>query len=279
MARYHRISSYNDALNALFRAKKKSEGKPLGTAFRLYQDGDNFEIRIWGWPFCIIYPDDTLFVHMDATRLEQISVFLARHLHKILPIAVSRLAKDRYFIHSYGYQNSVTNMYVRSQGGSVFRLPPPTPKQLHAAYDLDQASRVCYGAHFNLKTGTCLFAMPDVIAQVNPEARREWLRKLRAFKRDIKTRHKLGIVDALMQQRYTAQEYGGHFEFQVLAAAIADTGKVLDCLKTYCYIAATRAYYPQGMTSKDIINNIEGDLNMHSVGLRKHFGVFTGGEA
>jgi len=151
--------------------------------------------------------------------------------------------------------------------------------KLREAFDIDQASRLCYGAHFNLRTGTCLFSLPDITTQVNPEVRREWLRSLRTFKKDIKVRQKLGVVDTLLKAPFDRDKYGGRFEFQILADAIEDSSKVLDCLQCYCFITKTRAYYPQGMTGKDVISTIEDDLSRFSVGLRKRFGVFsdTGG--
>jgi hypothetical protein len=128
---------------------------------------------------------------------------------------------------------------------------------------------------------------PDKPLVIDPERRLEWRRALRTFKRALKVRHKLGIVDHLCQEVARERASGKVWEmpdwdtpywrgklYDALTTGVCDTelvkGFVQSIGRTYITQSSPRPI--------DFLDTVERVFKAQSFALRQRFGVFIDAE-
>lgn len=178
------IQTYDQAKRLYGTCRFPDKGKPVKGWCHLHKVDENFELRMDGKTICVFAPDNTLTFTMTSAQAKNYSITLSQALARAIPIGWERVATGRHrVVHTMRIGNS----------GDAYRYEAwrNTMKA--------EGIEVFNGIKFNLDTGECMNAKPTTEAQVIPAKRTEWLRALRVFKRGLKVRAKLGVLDAICQ--------------------------------------------------------------------------------
>ena len=257
-----------EATKAVFAtARKPAAGKPLGSKWRLFKDGDEFVLNVEGSQIARILPDNTL---RFTTSVPSSSAVMG--VYKVLPVMFHRRSKDHYRVH------------VRRSGGNHTYL---------SSYDLTSWKDRGTKGH-RLYDGLTV-SLPDrkvvdykePTREVDVDARKEWLRKSKALKTYLKTIAKLGgfvaaydqLVAHTKEQDMFRWEYGSLFSLtegeEDLATIISalnggDTRLLVQRVGESMY----RNFYHQPSTTEQL-QHIDSIFASNSLVLRKALGVIT----
>ena len=264
------ITSYNDAKGQFSRARDKHAGRPLNHSYRLFADGDDFEIRSQWLDICVckIRPDNTVVFHREWAAIEPLKASLSNCLATILPLLIVRVGKNRYKLGSSFQGDYVWSTYnrIRTEGQEYFA-----------------------GVMFDLETGKCLNPRPDekFVVNINNHARKEWLRDLRRAKRDLKTRFKIGAMDQLIARARDEANSAGHWRY-VSRTPSWKHGDALDRMISYMKTGEVDEDFLQRISKhytdshlrfqKDPIKYVDDLFKSISTELRRAYGVFDGAD-
>jgi hypothetical protein len=164
------LDSYDTVRDLFGKARDRAKGKPVGSNWRLFQDGDEYALYCQGQIFGRFLPNNTFRFCYDPAAYMTPMVYTS---HRVLPVAVIRRSKGHYRLH---VKDKGTEVYPQTNG---FKL-----------YD---------GAVLDLTTHLMVrYVEPQMV--VDPDARTVWLRQLRATKRHLHTMAKLGAFTAMIQK-------------------------------------------------------------------------------
>jgi len=140
------------------------------------------------------------------------------------------------------------------------------------------------GIKFNLDTGECMNAKPTTEAQVIPAKRSDWLRALRVFKRGLKVRAKLGVLDTicrdvvserqLTKTRYdwVQPDWSNEKWIDLLFNSIKNNQHPTELLQGFVQSVTGDYYYT--INKKTTLQAADSVCAELSVQLRRKFGVF-----
>jgi nitrite reductase/ring-hydroxylating ferredoxin subunit len=140
------------------------------------------------------------------------------------------------------------------------------------------------GIKFNLDTGECMNAKPTTDAQVVPAKRTEWLRALRVFKRGLKVRAKLGVLDTICQDviqertltktRYdwVQPDWSNEKWIDLLFDSIKNNQHPTELLQGFAQ--SVRTYHYTTINKETTLQAADSVCAELSVQLRRKFGVF-----
>lgn len=270
------LTSYTQAKTFFERGRTPDKGRHLKNWARLHAvplEGGSvaYEVRASSAPIVRFLPDNTLEFVCDMQTARSNSITLSQALQRAVPFYWIRVATGRYrvqHIMQMKYTESSYNAEHWYEDGHELRTKAP---------------EFFEGIKFNLDTGECLNRQPDLLDNVNPKVRAEWLRDLKAFKKQVAVRAKVGAFDALLQETYQAQvnrkwEKPDWHKPEWIA-------KLSDCIKTqqvpmelmrgFAQSTSGGGYWSAKLgTGKDVIKTVDELCKELSVMLRRQYGVF-----
>ena len=265
------LRTYADAAALFATARKPSDGKPLKNWCRIHKVGDTYEMRYGhtGDTLFKFNPDNTLEFVATPKILRLYAITLVSALHRAIPIVLSRLGVGRYgALHCLEYGNK----YVIGDGCVGHDKFMRT-----TSYDMFE------GMKFDLTTGECVNAKPPLTVSVDDVRRVEWLRALRRFKRGVKVRAKLGVLDQLCgvvvaeRTKTSTWRKPDWFDKQcvdMLYNAIENNQYPTELLMGFVQTADVSYWRKEPPTTRKTLEAVDSVCDSLSVELRKRFGVF-----
>ncbi len=239
------FKSYEDVAKFYHGCRNPIRGKPYKKWGRILVIPEGFELAAYGVIFARITPNNRLTFVISADEAKaSIAITLNTCLYRMFPLMWERVGKARYkVIHVSQTKTSGTHLNW---------------KQLRI-----DAPEYFEGITFDLATGECVNAKPNIKENLIPEVRIQWIRGLRAFKIKAKAMIRLGL-----------------FNREVVKPA-----------SNVCYFNPSKAFCDgvrNGVVSSELINyflrKYHNRYNMydefdrfcsdHSLQARKLFGVF-----
>lgn len=254
------ISSYKAAQLHMEKARKKANGRPMkGTGWRLYQDGDEYTVVLYGAQVGRFLPDNTFMFTLTGEQARPVAHTISSTIRRNLPFYWARVGAGKYRV------DHRENMPVR-RPWEHFDKPTNAPM----LYD---------GLKFDLSTGRCLNYRPDPQLKIDDAARLVWLRALRQWKRQLRTLVRLGAVDQLLREHITAPLIAADWlpdteYLDKLYMAIKDGDCSTEVVRMV--IKAEVSRFATGVTGDEFYQTVQSALNRHSIELRKRFGVIIG---
>lgn len=164
------LNSYDTVRDLFGKARSAVKGKPVGSGWRVFQDGDEYALYCHGTMFGRFLPDNTFrFCYTGQNQYMPPAVYT---MHKIMPVMMVRRSKGHYRVH---VKDRTTQFY-----------PPTEGFKLYDGMVLDLTTRLMVR-----------YTEPQLI--VDAAARTKWLRQLRALKRHLHTVAKLGGFTAMIE--------------------------------------------------------------------------------
>jgi hypothetical protein len=266
---------YEDVVKFFARARKPEMGKPLMSWARIFKVEDNYEVRMAGTVVGVFTPDNKFTFTMTTQQARNCSITLSQAMHRALPFYWERKGTGRYEVlptagfHEWKAQN---------QEGYWWRF-------MRQRFDAGKSVEVFNGLQFDLTTYLPVNARPKITdAKVNQEQKLEWLRKLRQFKKAVKVRARMGVLESLMHQ--VEQERKGINKYQwqmpdwssdqwqnLLYTSLKDEQCDSDMLKAFIKTASV-GYWRGTITVTDVLKAVDSVFTQNSLALRQRFGVF-----
>lgn len=171
------LNSYDTVRDLFGKARDKAKGKPVGSNWRVFQDGDEYPLYCHGTMFGRFLPDNTFrFCYTGENQYMPPAVYT---MHKIMPVSMVRRSKGHYRVH------------VKDRDLGVY--PPTEGFKLYDGLVLDLTTRLMVR-----------YTEPKLV--VDAAARTKWLRQLRTLKRHLHTIAKLGGFTAMFEPIAAANE-------------------------------------------------------------------------
>lgn len=252
MPRLIKVADYNHAQGLILRCRKPSEGKQIASWCRIYNNfGMVSFITDGGTEIGRLTQDNMFRFTLSWGSAVSVSPTLSRGLHKISNMSWIRDAKAKYSV---------------SQRGTI------------------NNSDLFTGLQVAWVTGEIQNARKLDTKNVEPEARREWLRCLRDYKRGLAVRSKMGVLSSIIagvvternnQTRYhwTQPDWFAPVWVDKLASAIRQQDFSLDLLKALVQTSDI-SYWNRQLSDADVLASFDKLTRDLSVQLRLRFGVF-----
>jgi hypothetical protein len=262
------LRTYNDLQTHFSKCRSPDKGRPLKAWGRVFKNGDAFEIQVNGKKLGTVTPDNIMTFVAPIGVVRSNAQTLVGAFHRAMPFILMRVGIGRYRItHASGLSKNVdtseygwNSQWLRSEAPEYFE-----------------------GIQFDLTTGECLNRKPDILKQVDTDVRTEWIRCLRKFKRAIKVRAKLGVLDSLLADAKANKAVRQHpdwdsNEWQDDMVNAIKTGDIpTPLLLGIAMSTLHRGWRVQG-TTQEFIAEVDTLCNSYSVQLRRKFGVFGDAE-
>lgn len=253
------ITSYETADEVFGTARVPLKGKPLGPrGIRLFKVNGDFVVTCGSIPVALIGPNNLLRI----LRAQPPQGFIIS-CRKVLPLWIERAGTNHYRVH------------IRTKGA-----PPDSLSSYGISHWRDLRS-VKHGARFHegltidLTTRQVVGA-GEVTTEVDPDARKVWLRQLKHLKQVLKTMAKLGVFTSRLETiSPTMRGYIKPFQLKEdgqLFAADLRSGKVSEASAKRLTDLLRRDYY-RIPTVADQCKFIDKFFSKHSTTLRAELGV------
>lgn len=271
------LKTYADAKTFFERGRTPDKGRHLKNWARLHatplEDGSvAYDVRANGKGIVRFLPDNTLEFICSPLTARETSITLSQALQRAVPFYWIRVATGRYRV-----QHIKQMKYNESQS--------PTGHWWEDGHDLrTRAPEFFEGIKFNLDTGECLNRKADILTQVIPEKRKEWLSDLRKFKKQVKIRAKMGVFDAICKAEYDKRvadrrgyqmpDWTSDHWIKLLATSIKECQVPMELMVGIAQSCHISYWSPRMPTRKDVEDTVERVCKEQSVFLRKAYGVF-----
>lgn len=262
--------SYGDVAKHFAKARFPERGKPVMSWAKIFRVDDTYELRHGDVVVGKFLPDNTFTFTMSTQQARNSSTTLSQALQRAIPFVWQRIGVGRYVIKPTPQfrEFKVKNPDARSWG--YFRDV--------AGYELFN------GLCFDLNTYEPINARPKISDTIDPDKRKVWLSSLRKFKRAVKVRAKLGVIDALIKEvqqernnierrNWKAPDWNTDEWQNILFTSIKDTECSTELLKAM--IKSTSVGFWSSMVSVEhVLEECNRICNSYSVSMRQKFGVF-----
>lgn len=216
-----KITDYASAKSFFSNARNKPAGRPLGvSSLRMFQRGHDYVVGFQGYSgsfseVCRYTPDNKLTFTMPMEKFIGWSQSLTTVGERAFDVHFIRYAKGKYrAIHDKELQPMLVKAREEWWAGlSQEKRGLYADRQWQTAWYSSQAgwSRVkregpeyFEGITFDCATGECLNRQADLKPIIDKEARRDWLRRIKHFKKQLKIRVKLMDVQSMAESfRYS----------------------------------------------------------------------------
>jgi len=263
------ITSYKDAVTWFAKCRSPEKGRPLKKWARVFKTGDTFEFKFGDRTFATLTPDNILTFPCTVGEMRRMSITFSQASYRALPVLFMRLATGRYAIeHSLSVDN-------RSQGNRYGNMREHSPEYFQSI-------------QFDMNTGACINQRPRLTESVNTEARKTWLNKLRKFKRGIKVRAKMGVIEGICQQvaversknltTWSQPDWSSDAWSNMLYTAMNEEQFPTELLCGFVMSSRVSYWRQENPTSVSMLDAMDSVLQQLSVELRRKFGVFDQGE-
>lgn len=258
--------SYEEVSEWFKRARDATKGRPVLSWGRVYMEGDDFVFHAFRTEFGRLSSDNVFTFTASIPRIKTISHTLTSSLHNMLCINFTRQSLNKY--------------RVVHRKNTIFRNRLPA----------EDWPEYFEGIKFNILTGECVNYRPDLKDLVKQDADKVWKSKLRTFRRGIKLRMKLGIIESIFnktkstiqwqKRSFYAPVWSSDEWLHKLYLAIHDEVITKELLEGFVRTAYCNRYYlgTSGMLYNPdwIAKVIEKILNESKTELRIRFNVFEG---
>lgn len=284
------INSYAACVSLYSGVRSPEKGKPLRRRWaRLFKlDDGSFEVRtnLYGMqPLLRITPDNMCEFVMPKENFLRITVTLAQALHKLVPLYVERRAAQRYgfvslkLMEQYAHEKQVAN----DENVHWNRW------QYRREYFKDNAVEYEEGLKFNLATGETPNGRWKTQTEI-PEKRKEWRNALRRWKYGIKARARVGALEGVIDQVWTARSNlpkGAHWTkpdwqsdewVKLLSTSIQKNEYPQEVLQGFVQSCAYSYWNPARPTTADVVESCNYVLKTLSTPLRRELGVLVDGD-
>lgn len=257
------FDSYQAARDYMSKARSRKAGRPVATWGRLVECEDavgSYELRDRATPILRIHPDNTLEFVIDGIDARQNSNTLSMCIHDVTPLVWHRIGVGRYRV-------AVANQLGRTGWNNrYYERPDQSHPEVFSGLKLDLTTMQW--------TNQRLLHKRKVI----PAKRREWLRDLKAWKRTMKTRIRLGAYNKVVADLKASKEYIPYVDWHdrnmldILYKAIKDNTCDAELMRKFAY-GFSKSWSPAPTTS-EAEKHIDRILSMCSLELRSRYGVF-----
>lgn len=245
------LNSYDTVRAAFGTARDKARGKPVGSNWRVFQDGDEYALYCHGTMFGRFLPDNTFrFCYTGQNQYMPPAVYT---MHKIMPVMMVRRSKGHYSVH---VKDRTTQFY-----------PPTEGFKLYDGMVLDLTTRLMVR-----------YTEPKLV--VDDAARTKWLRQLRTLKRHLHTIAKLGGFTTMIQQIIAPTTLRWEVGVNLLRPTSADLhiiSQALDGVDLSVFIEmVAKSMYANIYDRDDVLAqryHIDAIFNTNSLELRRLRGV------
>lgn len=194
------FTTYQEVKAFFITCRNKKNGKPLLSPYLITQNGDDFEFRLRysknsDLIFAIVRPDDTMEFTLSVDLMRVWSNTLCMTFHKVFPLEFLRVATGRYKLIPLNTLPSYSDYYTQ-----------PWSQESHTAYwdartaSIKKASDAFNGLKVHLPTST--YVNPLIVGATPPNKSKqaEWRKMVIAFKRQVKTRARLGVFAKIFDE-------------------------------------------------------------------------------
>lgn len=264
------LKTYEDTQRWFARARSKDKGRPFGRwAVVKRNEFGCYEVHVYSKLVCTITPENTLRMEVNGAEGRAISNTLSSSIHRLVPIAWTRIGMSRY---------RVLGLRTLSGGDSWW-------------VKANEAPELFRGLEFDLTTGEATNAKADLTARVDKDARLNWLRCLRRFKRGIQLRAKMGVFDTIQNDLNAGSKFrsvngkifanrtpdwGDEKWMNLLYTSIRDDLYPKELLAGFLLAAPSVLWNRRVGTMAERMGQVATSvINSNSVELRTRFGVFA----
>jgi hypothetical protein len=253
-----KIESYEQLSDVYSRCRKPLEGKMLSGWLRARKNNDAFILGMLNWngkdvEFATLSKDNILEFTADVGAMRRISITLAQALHRAIGIRWNRVATGRYEVVTYA--NHITKSV------SEFRK----------------------GLKINIISGEILNPYIRNKEVADTDAKKVWLRSLKEYKKGLKARARLGVLDTIittvLNERSASNGWSEPNWFSdewidKLYLAIRDHDFNTDMLTAYCRSSRRLHWTRPDVTANSTLAGFDQIVKDLSLQLRTKFGVF-----
>jgi len=257
------LDSYQAAQDYMSKARSREAGRPVASWGRLVECEDaagSYELRDRATPILRIHPDNTLEFVIDGIAARHNANTLSMCLHTVTPLVWHRIGIGRYRV-AVAAQLGRTGWYYR-----YFKRPDQSHPEVFSGLKLDLTTMQWINQRELHKR--------DVITA----KRREWLHDLRAWKRTMKTRVKLGAYNKVVADLKASGGYPPYVDWHdrdmldKLYKAIRDNTCDAELMRAFAY--GFSKPWDATPTTSQAEKHIDRILGMCSLELRRRYGVF-----
>lgn len=264
--------SYQEVHEWFKKARNPESGRPVQSWARMYQVGENYELRLGSTVVGVFSPDNKFTFKMTANEARNCSVTLSQALQRAIPFVWVRKAMGRYVV-------KPTPLYEQ------FKEQNPDNYGAWNYFTKVEGYEVFDGLCFDLNTYEPVNARVPLSKQkVNKDNKLEWLRALRKFKLAVKIRARMGVLESLIQQVDTERNGQNRYSWEhpdwnsdkwqdVLYTSIKSSECSTDLLKGFIK-SVRRGYYSSTTTVNEVIDEVDRICTTYSIDLRRKFGVY-----
>ena len=265
--------SYNDVAEWFTRCRNPDKGRPVMSWARMFKVDDTYELRHGSTKVGVFTPDNKFTFTLSTQEARNSSVTLSQALQRTIPFSWHRVGMGKYKI-------KPTPPYEE------YKANNPDSYSWHY-FSEQEGYELFDGLCFDLNTYEPVNARPKMSDTIDPVKRKEWLGSLRKFKRAVKVRARLGVLDTLIQQ--VAQERSKHrsrYDWEMpdwntdtwqdmLYTSIKNSECSTELLKGIVMSVST-GYYKSSISVDDVLKECDKICTNYSVEIRRKFGVFNG---
>jgi len=263
--------SYQEVHEWFKKARNPENGRPVQSWARMYQVGENYELRLGTNVVGVFTPDNKFTFKLTSSQARSCSVTLSQALARAIPFVWERKGMGRYVVKptpAYEeYKKSNPDDYAWSY------------------FSKQHGCEVFDGLCFDLNTYEPVNARVPLTKQaVNKDNKLEWLRALRKFKLAVKIRARMGVLESLIQQVDNERKGQSRYDWvqpdwnsdkwqDVLYTSIKSSECSTDLLKGFI-TSVRRGYYSSKTTVNEVIDEVDKVCTTYSLDLRRRFGVY-----
>lgn len=265
------LKTYKDAERWFARARSKDKGRPFNRWALVKFNGGCYEVHVYGKLICTITPENVLRMEIDGTEGRSISNTLSSSINRLVPIMWTRVGMGRYRILGLRTLRKADSWWVKAK----------------------EAPELFKGLEFDLTTGEAINPKADIAQRIDRDARLEWLRCLRQFKRGIQLRAKMGVFDTVQSELSTnvpskfqsiqgkifanrTPDWSNEKWMDLLYTSIRDDKYPKELLAGFLLTAPSVLWNRRTGTMAERMKQVATSvINSHSVELRTRFGVFA----
>ena len=263
--------SYQEVHEWFKKARNPENGRPVQSWARMYQVGENYELRLGDNVVGVFTPDNKFTFKLTSSQARSCSVTLSQALARAIPFVWERKGMGRYVVKptpAYEeYKKSNPDDYAWSY------------------FSKQHGCEVFDGLCFDLNTYEPVNARVPLTKQaVNKDNKLEWLRALRKFKLAVKIRARMGVLESLIQQVDNERKGQSRYDWvqpdwnsdkwqDVLYTSIKSSECSTDLLKGFI-TSVRRGYYSSKTTVNEVIDEVDKVCTTYSLDLRRRFGVY-----
>lgn len=265
--------SYSDVAEWFTRCRNPDKGRPVMSWARMFKVDDTYELRHGSTKVGVFTPDNKFTFTLSTQEARNSSVTLSQALQRTIPFSWHRVGMGKYKI-------KPTPPYEE------YKANNPDSYSWHY-FSEQEGYELFDGLCFDLNTYEPVNARPKMSDTIDPVKRKEWLGSLRKFKRAVKVRARLGVLDTLIQQ--VAQERSKHrsrYDWEMpdwntdtwqdmLYTSIKNSECSTELLKGIVMSVST-GYYKSSISVDDVLKECDKICTNYSVEIRRKFGVFNG---